>query len=151
MAVNPTHFGPGTLILTGADEAATTVDVSCQIAAFTVAWETEDADQVNVLCGDAYSGGTTYSSTASGTMVIDLSNPEDISYYTWTNKGAEVDFVFVPETSAGGQVEGTVKLVPLSIGSDEYGATLQAEFEWPCVGDPTLSPVVPPVDEGALV
>jgi hypothetical protein len=51
-----------------------------------------------------------------------------------------VDFTFTPNTAAGATVTGIVVIDPLDVGSTEdYGAVMTSDFEWACVGEPTLT------------
>ena len=130
-------LGPG-LLQIGA--TGTETDFTCQITAAHVDWEVDAEDAVTVLCGDSIPGDRTYAAVLAGTLYSDLGNPDGIVEYTWTHKGEQVPFKFVPSTTAGKQVTGTLIVDPLSVGGEEAGANMTSDFEWACVGTPTLGP-----------
>lgn len=132
-----TKLGPGTLII---GETATTLDMSCQLSAAKVEWDKDKEDDTEVLCGESIAGGTTYTAKLTGTVLLDLS-PTGMVDYTWTNKGMQVPFVFVPNTAAGQQVTGDLTIDPLDVGGDEVKKNMSVDFEWDCVGEPVFEPV----------
>jgi len=137
MAVKSTKLGPGTLTL---GPVGTPIDVSCQLTGAVVAWDKDKADDITVLCGDVVAGGTTYSATLSGTFLQDLDDASGIVGYSWTNKGTQVEFTYTPNTTAGTSVSGTLIVDPIDVGStDDFGSTMTSDFEWDCVGEPTLT------------
>lgn len=128
-------LGPGELTL-GA--TGTEVDFTCQVTAAHVDWNVDAEDPTQVLCGDTVAGERTYDAVLAGTLYQDLGLAAGIVEYTWANKGAEVPFVFVPNTTAAKAVTGTLIVDPLSVGGDEAGANMTSDFEWAIVGDPIL-------------
>ena len=140
MTVNSVKLGPGTLQL---GETGTGFDASCQMTGGIVGWDKDKADDITALCGDIVAGGTTYSATLSGTFIQDLGEDDGLVAYTWTNKGTEVPFVFTPNDASGQAVNGRCIIDPIDVGStDDYGSTMTSDFEWDCVGEPTLAPFV---------
>lgn len=155
MAVTPNKFGPGTFTLGPVDTPL--VDVSCRVSGLTVEWDSDQEDDIKVLCGDTVPGDTTYTASVNGTLLQDLdkSEAEGIVYYSWAHKGETVAFTFVPNADIGATVSGELVLTPLSVGGDEYGKTMTSEFEWACVGEPKLIPPAAPdpeqpADDGAF-
>ena len=137
MPANTTKLGPGTLIL---GEVGTNQDASCQVTGAVVAWDKNKADDITVLCGDVVGGGTTYTAKLSGTFLQDLADDAGIVAYSWANKGATVPFTYVPSTEAGATVTGNLIIDPIDVGStDDYGSTMTSDFEWDCVGEPSLT------------
>lgn len=135
-----TKLGPGTLIL---GETTDTLDMSCQLAGAWVKWDKDKEDDTPVLCGTDIAGGTTYTGKLTGNVLIDLSD-DGLVEYTWTNKGLQKAFVFVPSTAEGKQITGTVTVDPLDVGGDEVKKNMRTDFEWDCVGEPVLEPVPAP-------
>src|SRR5262245_27013133 len=137
MPAKTVKLGPGLLEIgaTGSE-----VDFTCQITGAQVEWSVDVGDDTPVLCGETVPGERTYSSVLSGTLFQDLgaTAPGGIVAYTWAHKGEEVPFTFVPSTSAGQAVTGTVILDPLTVGGDEAGANMTSDFEWTIVGEPVL-------------
>jgi hypothetical protein len=137
MVANSTRLGPGTLTL---GDTASPLDFSCQLQNGVVAWDNDADDDITVLCGDVVAGARTYTATFSGTFLQDLAEETGIVNYSWTNKGLAVDFSYTPNNTAAAVVAGTLTVDPLDVGSTEdYGAVMTSDFEWDCVGEPTLT------------
>jgi len=134
-----TKLGPGTLII---GETTSTLDLSCQLSAAKVEWDKDKEDNTEVLCGDSIAGGVTYSAKLTGTVLLDLS-PTGMVDFTWTNKGSEFSFVFIPNTTEAQQVSGVLTVDPLDVGGDEVKKNMSVDFEWDCVGEPVFEPVGP--------
>lgn len=136
MPATTVKLGPG-LLTVGA--TGTEVDFTCQITGATVEWSVDVGDDTPVLCGETVPGERTYSSTLSGTLYQDLGAVTGgIVEYSWAHKGEEVPFEFVPSTTAGQAVTGTVIIDPLAVGGDTAGENMTSDFEWAIVGEPTL-------------
>ena len=136
MAVKSVKLGPGTLML---GDVASQQDASCQLQNGVVAWDKDRADDITVLCGDVVAGGTTYTATFAGTFLQDLGATPGLVEWSWTNKGTEQAFEFVPNTAAGKAVTGVLIVDPIAVGStDDYGTTMTSDFEWDIVGEPEL-------------
>lgn len=127
--------GPGSLVFgsPGGTEFAAQV-ISC-----TVEWDVDSEDDIHVLSGGVVPGEDVFTAKLTGELLQDLSL-SGINTYSWDNKGEVVDFIFIPNTAADRQVSGEVKVVPLSVGG-EVKQKARSEFEWPCVGEPTLGDV----------
>lgn len=130
-------LGPGSLIL---GETGTTMEISCQITACTAEFDVDAEDDVPTLCGGTLAGDETETGTLTGTIIQDLSD-EGIIEYTWTNSGTVVPVVFIPNTTVGKQITGSVKLRRLNVGGD-VKTSPTSDFEWPFVGLPALTAVV---------
>jgi hypothetical protein len=141
MALKSIELGPGTLTLTIATEE---IDAACLVEAATVAWDKTKVDDKKRLCGDTLVGKTTYTAGLTGTFDQDLDDPAGLLYFTWLHKGELADFVYVPNTTAGAQVTGTVVLDPLDVGGSVDDDNLQSDFDWAIVGEPVLAEVVTP-------
>ncbi len=139
MAGKATKLGPGTLII---GETATSLDMSCQLSAAKVEWDKDKEDDTPVLCGESIAGGVEYTAKLTGTVLLDLS-PTGMVDFTWTNKGTQMPFVFVPNTVEGTQVSGDLIVDPLDVGGDEVKKNMTVDFEWDCVGEPVFGAVVP--------
>jgi hypothetical protein len=129
----------GTLTL-----GTTPLDVSCQLTSCSVNptenVDTEDA--IHVLCGDVLPASDTvdYSYTLSGTLLQDLAAGGVVDY-SWTHKGQEVPFTFIPDATGVDKVMGTVRVSPLTIGGD-VPSRPTSDFEWAIIGTPTFTPSV---------
>lgn len=137
MTATATKLGPGLLTI---GDTATALDISCRLSAAWVKFDKDKEDDTPVLCGDEIPGSVEYPATLSGTLAQDLEDDEGIVAYSWTHRGEQQPFVFVPSTSAGKQVTGTVTIDPLDVGGDEVKKNMMSDFEWDIVGDPVLGP-----------
>lgn len=142
MAAGDTYkLGPGTLTI-GA--TGTEFDASCLVNNCTLAADKDEGDSVTKLCGDVVPGSVTYSYTLSGNADIDISDPDGLFMMSQEQKGAQLPFVFTPNTEAGNAASGTLVLDPLDFGGDETGEIMTSDFEFTVVGDPTFT-ITPPV------
>lgn len=137
MPATVVKLGPGTLTVGGPTTPAL-LDFTCQVTAGHVDWSVDEGDDVKVLCGETVPGARTYSAVIAGTVLSDLGATVGIIEYSWTNKGLQLPFVFVPSDVAAKQVSGTLIMDPLTVGGDEAGENMSSDFEWKIVGDPVL-------------
>ena len=131
-----TEFGPGTLVL---GEVGTEIDISCQVINAIIEWDKDKDDDVVVLCGDTVAGSTVYSATISGEVFQDVADSAGLLAKSWSAKGTEITFEFVPNTAAGTSATGTLVLDPIAFGGDEAKAKMKSDFSWSIVGEPTLT------------
>lgn len=117
MAIVSYKLGDGTLKF----GAGLTENVSCQVTAATVSCteNVQTTDDLTVLCGDVLPGEDTVSHVwqLAFNVVQDITSSGIIAW-SWTNKGEEVPFEFIPNTAAARKVTGTVRVVPIAIGGD---------------------------------
>jgi hypothetical protein len=110
-------MGPGTLKL----DSGLSLDVSCQVVSCVVSCEenVDTSDAVDVLCGEQLAGedSLTYSWQLEATMLQDLTAAAFIAW-SWTNKGLEKGFEFIPNTVAARKITGTIIVVPIAIGGE---------------------------------
>jgi hypothetical protein len=137
MAVESVRFGVGTFKL----GTAPGTDFSCQVQSMGLNVDKDEGDTITVLCGDQVPGSITYTYTLAGTVLQDIATASGLVEYTWTNAGEQVAFEFTPNTAGTTKVAGTVVIDPLSIGTSdgEFGDVLTSDFEWTCVGKPTVT------------
>jgi hypothetical protein len=143
MAVKFNKLGPGTLSF---GDIGSPVDAACQATGVVLAVDVDQDDDVTTLCGDSVPGATKYTYKLSGTFVQDLGDPAGIVAFSHANKGTVVPFTFTPSTEAGATVTGDLTPNPLDIGGDTAGDNMTSDFEWKCVGEPTVA--FGPGDEG---
>jgi hypothetical protein len=140
MAAKVHKLGPGLLKI---GETGTEVDFSCQVTAAHLDTEVDESDEVTVLCGEVVPGARTYSHNLAGTILQDLTEG-GIVEYSWDHKGETVPFTFQPISvgaAAPPSVSGDLIVDPLTIGGDEAGENMDADFEWKVVGTPAFTPV----------
>ena len=136
MAIKRYTMGPGTLTL--GDYAG---NVSAQVTNARVEWaeSTSSTESIPVLSGEetGEESTTTYAATLAGNVVQDI-DAGGLVEWTWSNKGEEVAFTFVPNTTKARRVTGTVRVGPVTLGGDVRDKTPRSDISWPCVGDPVL-------------
>src|SRR5687768_6489782 len=113
MPITTHKLGPGTLTL-----GAGPLNVSAQLTAckVTVSEEVTSTEDVMVLSGETLDGDESvdFSYVLEGTLFQDLAALGVVDW-SWTNKGTEQAFTFIPNTVADRQVQGILKPVPLTI------------------------------------
>lgn len=117
MAIQSFKMGPGTLKL----GPAGVLDVSCQVVSCVVSCEenVDTEDDVDVLCGEVLTGDETitYAWALEATLLQDLAAAGVVAW-SFTNKGAEMAFEFIPNTVGARKVTGTIIPVPISVGGE---------------------------------
>ena len=151
MAVGDTYpLGPGTLTI-GA--TATPIDVSCLVNNAVIAASKDQGDSVTKLCGTVKPGAVTYEYTLSGNIDTDIDDPAGFFALSQANPGQEYDYSFIPNTEAGTEATGKLIIDPLDFGGDEYGETMNSDFEFSLVGAPVYTiggaPVVASSEENS--
>ena len=140
MATESYKVGPGTLEL-GSGPLA----VSGQFSEVTInpSESVKSSDDIDLLDGTTLDGDeiASYSFTLTGTLVQDLSAAGVIAW-SWSNKGTEQAFSFVPNTVEDREVSGLLVPVPITIGGAAK-ATATAQITWRIVGDPTFGDATP--------
>ena len=132
-------LGPGSLII---GDTGTPMEISCQITACTVEFETDSEDDVPTLCGGTLAGDEDETATLTGTIIQDLSD-DGIIEYTWANAGTVQPVVFIPNETMAKQITGSVKIRSLNVGGD-VKTSPTSDFEWPFIGRPDLGAIAPP-------
>jgi hypothetical protein len=95
---------------------------------------------VTVLTGDVVQAAATYSWTISGTVVLDLSDPDGVYYFVQQNLGAEMPFEFVPIGATGPTVTGTCIVDGWNTEEINAGSIIISKFAWPIQGQITITP-----------
>ena len=133
MAIKSNVMGPGTFSI---GSVGTPLDLTAQVTSLTVEFSEEVEDSIATLSGETLGGAADYPATLTGTLVQDLTEAGMFDY-TWTNKGDEVPFSFVPSTAAGREVTGICRIAPLNLGGDVKKKNT-TDFTWAIIGDPVL-------------
>lgn len=139
MPVRSYTLGPGSLEL-GTDPAD--LDVSAQVRSMLVR-ATERVTRVEaipVLSGDELEGAESvdHDWLLVGNVIQD-GTEDGMVDFTWVHKGQPVAVRFVPSTSLGRVVTGTVVPVPLDFGGDvDRTSRPEAAISWRFTEDPVL-------------
>lgn len=131
----PLALGPGSLVFgtTGSE-----LDISCQVTACKIAFDSDKEDDLPTLCGTTITGEKIYTATLEFSAAQDVEQNGLIDW-TWKNAGVEVPFVFIPKEGEVAQVAGTVVVDPVEFGGDVKKRNI-SEAEWDLVGLPTFTP-----------
>lgn len=139
MAISSFKLGPGTLTL-----GAGPLDVSAQVTKGLIEWSeaVTNAEAIPVLSGEEIPAeeDATYTAKLSCTFVQDTLAAGGLIAYSWTNKGAEVPFRFVPNDALEREVTGDLRVHPINIGGD-VRARNTSDVSFACIGDPILGDV----------
>lgn len=139
MAISARKLGPGTLTLGAGAIAPSAQLTACKV---TPAESVEAGERIKTLTHETLDAADTVTIdyTMSGTFLQDDPGAASIVDYTWDHAGEDIAFVFSPNTAAGREVNGTVRIVPLTIGGDDVDGYMTSDFTWACTGaDPTLT------------
>lgn len=142
MAVKTVKVGPGILTFGSEDDL---IQCSSQVTSCAIEPDTDTDDPIMVLSGESVAGKYTESYKLTGTFLQDFASEKGVTEYTWDNGGKTVPFSFTPATAGGRSVTGRVQIVPTKIGGD-VGENADADFEFGCIGKPSLGPVTVPND-----
>lgn len=121
------QLGPGTLTI---GETGTPQEFASQLTACTLEPSFDTGDSTPVLSGDEIPGDTTESASLKGTMLQDYSGMNSTLVYCRTNSGQQLPFKFVPATSGGLGISGTLTMRSVSTGGDVKKKNT-SDFEWP--------------------
>lgn len=135
-AGSTTKLGPGELVI-GA--TGTAIDASCLVNNAVIVMSKNEEDATFHLCGTSTPGAVTYTYALEGNLDIDPTEAGGLFALSWDAAGSEQDFTFTPNSAEGTSATGKVVLDPLDFGADTYGATLNSDFSWTCVGKPTFT------------
>lgn len=141
MPIQSDVLGPGLLSL-----GSGPLDVSAQLTScrVNVSENVTSGDAVKVLSGEELEADESVDFTFAleGNLLQDL-QALGVVDWSWTNKGTEQPFTFVPNNTRARQVSGVLKPVPLSIGGDEVERRMASDFTWRIVGTPIFGNVAP--------
>lgn len=132
-------LGPGELKI---GETGTEIDVSCLVNNAAIEPDVSEGDSKTMLCGTTKRSADTIDWSLSGNVDVDAGQSDGLFALTWQHAGEVVPFTFTPSTAVGTTVSGSLKLVPLRLGADDYGEYLDSDFEFPLDNfDPSTSVV----------
>lgn len=129
-------LGPGSLVF--GEVAVDELDISCQVTACKVTFDSDKEDDVPTLCGGIITGEKSYTSKLEFTAAQDL-EANGLIDWTWKNAGKQVPFKFVPLEGSAATVVGQVTIDPIEFGGDVKKRNL-SEAEFDIVGLPTFTP-----------
>lgn len=142
MTIKSYLLGPGTLEL-----GAAPLVVSSQMRSVVIkaTEKVTQSEAIPVLSGEELAGdeSVSYDWAAVLTFLQDLSDAGSLDW-SWTNRGTEQPFRFVPSTAEGRECTGTLVPVPLDLGGAvDKTKRPESSTTWRIKGTPTLGPVGP--------
>lgn len=140
MAVTTQKLGPGILRF---GETGTEQEFGSQVTKAELKPEYDTEDAVPVLSGEEVGGDETESYALAGEFLQEFSMASLIAWCK-ANSGTVLPFVFVPNTNAGFQVTGSVRIRAVAIGGDVKKSNT-TEFEFPGIGEWDLTEYTAPV------
>lgn len=145
-----TVFGPGTLKI---GETGAEIDASCLVNGFKIETTADFGDPTYKLCGTSRPGSRKFTYEATGNLDVDDTDVDGLFFLSQESPGAEVPFTFTPNTAGGTVATGTLILVPMTYGADEFGDDMTSDITWPLVDKPTytVKPVTPLAEDAVIV
>ena len=128
-------LGPGSLIF-GA--VGSQLDISCQVTACKITFDSDKEDDLPTLCGGVISGEKNYTAKLEASAGQDT-EANGLIDWTWDHAGDEVPVTFIPNQGETATVTGTVVIDPVEFGGDVRKRNV-SEFEFDFVGLPVFTP-----------
>lgn len=135
--VSAHKLGPGSLKIgeTGSEQEFASHVTTCAINP-----SFDEEDPIPTLSGDQFvDGDATPEVTLSGEFLQEYA-VDGLVKWTWDNNGATLPFVFTPRNDAELSWKGEVVVRPVTVGGEVKTANT-AEFEWRCIGLPTVETI----------
>lgn len=132
----PVSLGPGTL--TFGTVSVDQLDISCQVTACKVTFDSDKEDDLPTLCGSVITGEKIYTSKLEFSAAQDIEK-DGLIDWTWRNAGKEMPFTFAPRNDETATVKGTVVIDPVEFGGDVKKRNI-SEAEFDLVGLPIFTP-----------
>lgn len=129
-------LGPGVLKI---GEVGSEIDISCDVNNVKVSAEKDTGDDSTKLCGTVLKGSRTYTYVLSGNLDIDPETDAGLFALSQAEPGAEVPYVFTPNTAAGTTATGVLIIDPLDFGGDESGEWMTSDFEFDLTAQPAYT------------
>jgi len=139
MPFTDTRLGPGTLKL---GPSASGQEYGFQVSALTLtpAFSTTDGTPTLAVPDPPPESKTDY--TLDGSAINDFTDPAGLQRFCFDNDGAEMEFEWIPVTTAGTTLTGSVQLAAFPMGG-KVGEQLVTDFSWAVIGKPTWGADLP--------
>lgn len=128
-------LGPGSLVF---GSPGSQLDISCQVTAAKVTFDSDKEDDLPTLCGDNIAGEKNYTSKLEAEAGQDTEK-DGLIDWTWKNAGKEAPVKFIPNEGETATVVGTVVIDPVEFGGDVRKRNI-SKFEFDFVGLPAFTP-----------
>lgn len=134
MTVNAPSIGPGTLTI-GADTDLTVFSSQCRAAKLVPT--VDKGEPIDVLSGEQAPGDRTETHQLVVTLQSDFGTANSKTEWLWEHRGEAHSFVYIPNSSLGRRITGTITVEPIEIGGD-VKTKPSAEVTFDLVGDPVF-------------
>ena len=131
----PVTLGPGSLVF--GTISAEALDISCQVTACKVTFDSDKEDDLPTLCGGSITGEKIYTAKLEFSAAQDLEK-DGLIDFTWRNAGKEMPVKFIPLNGEAAAIDGTVVMDPAEFGGDVKKRNI-SEMEYDFVGLPTFT------------
>jgi hypothetical protein len=121
-------------------DTATGISFEAQVSQIGVPQTVTRDAAVTVLTGDVVQASATYSWALTGTVVLDLTDPDGIFYFVNANQGQMLPFEFAPIGPTGPTITGTLIVDGWATEALNAGAIVVSQFTWPLQGQRTVTP-----------
>lgn len=140
MAIKRYTIGPGTLTLGSGPLAVAAQVLSCTVE---VSESVTRKEAKKVLSGEELpaSEKATYTATLKAKLLQDL-DLGGVVDWSWDNKGTTQDVTFTPNTADGGNIDGTVRPIPITVGGEVDDDSPESDISWAFVDFPVFTPAV---------
>lgn len=141
MPIKKQKLGPGTLTI---GETGSGQEMAKQSTAVAIEPSYSDGERQIVLSGDTDQEAGEWEGNLTATFFQDY-DMAGLLAWTWEHDGETMPFTFVPNSSAGFEVSGTVVVLPATIGGD-VDTENTSEIEWKLPDKPTIQAITDPVE-----
>ena len=137
MAINRTILRDGVLTI-GETGSLTVLASQCPQVELVPSVNTDDP--LEVLSGEVAGGDRKESWQLKGKLIQDIGQANSVWEFCFTNRGKDMPFEFVPNTTSPTPktLRGTLTVEAITAGG-EVGKANQSDFEFTLVGEPTLA------------
>lgn len=125
--------GPGLLSI---GDVGSAVDIATRCSSATIKWKKDAEDSELMLSGDTEAGDVTYTAQLTAKVKQGDLSASGLVAFTWTNKGAQLPFVYRPYAD-GPFIVGELIVDPIDAGGD-VGSKPTSDITWDCIGEPSL-------------
>lgn len=136
----PVTLGPGSLVFGAV--AADGLDLSCQVTACKVTFDSDKEDDLPTLCGGSITGEKIYTAKLEFSAAQDI-EADGLIDFTWKHAGEEMPVKFIPRNNEVASIDGVIVMDPAEFGGDVKKRNI-SEMEYDFVGLPTFTPDATP-------
>lgn len=137
MAVETITVGAGQLTIGALTDLT---NFSSQTTSVKLVPDVDQDDPIKVLSGESVAGDRTESFTLEGSILQDFGSADAKTEWLFTHRGETHAFEFVPNTSKGKKITGSLVVEAVEIGGD-VGTKPTSDFEFTVIGEPVIEAI----------